>query len=34
MKVFAERLKDLRIDKGLTQNELAKNLGFMLPWLT
>ena len=28
MKVFAERLKDLRIDKGLTQNELAKNLGF------
>ena len=26
MKVFAERLKDLRISKGLTQKELEKEL--------
>jgi len=26
MKIFAERLKDLRISKGLTQKELEKEL--------
>lgn len=27
MEIFAERLKDLRNEKGLTQNQLAKELG-------
>jgi len=31
MKVFAERLKELRIDKNLSQRQLAKELGFTQP---
>lgn len=27
MEIFAERLKELRNEKGLTQNQLAKELG-------
>ena len=27
MKIFAERLKELRIEKGLTQKDLAKQIG-------
>lgn len=28
MKIFAERLKELRIEKGMSQQELAKACGF------
>lgn len=34
MNKFAERLRELRIDKNLTQEQLAKDLGFSRPVIT
>ena len=31
MKEFAERIKDLRLEKNLSQSELAKELGYTQP---
>ena len=34
MKVFGERLKELRVEKGLTQRELAQALSITVPTLS